>query len=148
MLDVRCKMKLYFPFFILFLFCQTVFGQTDTILIKGIKFLTTKQVVKTEYGKDTLLKFYSLQNGKRQYLFSHYLYRYGADAENEFKDISTIQISNDSIILKTHYFQKGIDPIPEWREQIYKVTSVGKLLLLFDKCEQRNSKKWTNCSDN
>jgi hypothetical protein len=88
-----------------------------------------------------------VQNGKRQYVLKHYLYRYGADAENEFIDIGTIQISNDSLILKTHFIQKGIDPIPEWRKQVYKATPTGKLLLLYDKCKQKNSKKWTNCSD-
>jgi hypothetical protein len=140
-------MKFHLTFLALILFGHTVCGQRDTILINGMKFLTIKQTVKSEYNKkDTLLKFYGLQNGARQFLFEHYLYRYGADAENEFKDIGTIQISNDSIILKTHYFQKGNDPIPEWRKRIYKVTSAGKLSLVFDKCRQKNSKKWTTCS--
>ena len=142
-------MKIFFTFFGLILLGQKILGQTDTVLIKGTRFLITKQGVKTEYRKkDTLLKMYSLQNGKRQYLLKHYLYRHGEDSENEFNDIGTIEISNDSIILKTHYLQKNIDPIPEWRKQIYKVTTAGKLLLLYDRCKQKNSKKWISCSKN
>ena len=135
---------MYFVFLNLFIFIQSSFGQRDTIFINGMKFLTTRQTIKTEYDKkDTLLKLFALEKGKREFLFKHYLYRYGADAENEYKDIGTIQIQNDSIILKTHYFQKRSDPIPEWRMRIYKVRASGKLLLIFDKCKYKNSNKWT-----
>ncbi len=137
-------MKMYFISLKLFLLVQTSFGQKDTILINGTKFLTTKQAIKTEYDKkDTLLKFYALENGKRKYLLRHHLYRYGVDAENEFKDVGTMQIQGDSIILKTHYLQQKSDPIPEWRKRIYKVTASGKLRLLFDKCKYRDSNRWT-----
>ena len=122
---------------------QSSFGQRDTIFINGVKFLTTKQAIKNEYAKkDTLFKLYALKNRKAEYLLKHYLYRYGVDAENEFKDIGTIQIQTDSIILKTHFFQKGLDPIPEWRKRIYQVKASGKLILLFDKCKYKNSNKW------
>lgn len=136
-------MKQYFSLFLLLFFLQQAFAQRDTILINGIKFFTTKQVIKTEYEKkDTLLKLYRLDNGRAKYLLQHYLYRYGLDAENEFKDIGSMEIHSDSIILKTHYFQKRSDPIPEWRKQIYRVTASGKLLLLYNRCKQRNSSKW------
>ena len=136
-------MKLYFIISAILLLSQTSFGQKDTISIKGVKFLTIKQAIRNDYNsKDTLLKIYRLENGKSVYVLKHYLYKFGADAENEFKDIGTIQIHNDSIILKTHYLQKGIDPIPEWRKRIYKVTTMGKLLLVFDKYKQKNSNIW------
>ena len=150
-LQTSISMKIYLTLFLSLIFVQTVFCQSDTVLINGVKFLTVKQTVKTEYEKkDTLLKLFSLKNGKRQYLFSHYLFQYGGDVENEFKNIGTIQFTSDSIILKTHTFQKGLllDPIPESRKQIYKVTTTGKLLLLYDKCRQRNSKTWMSCPNN
>ena len=141
-------MKIYITLFLAFFLSYTSYGQQATIVIKGIKFFTVREAIKTEYEKkDTLLKLYRLINGKRQYILQHYLYRTGADAENEFEDVGSIQISNDSIILKTHYFQKGTDPIPEWRKIIYRVTAAGKIRLLYNKCRYKNSQTWIACSD-
>jgi len=139
-------MKLNLTSLVLFLFVQITFGQKDTIFINGSKFIAKKQTIKTEYDRrDTLLKLYRVDSGKAKYVLRHYLYKYGADAENEFEDIGTIQIRGDSLILKTHYLQKGRlrDPIPEWRKRIYRVTSSGELLLLYDKSKNWNSNKWT-----
>ncbi len=123
---------------------QLGFGQKDTVSVNGVKFLTIRQTIKNDFGtKDTLLKLYRLDTPVPKYVLKHYLCRFGGDAENEFKDIGTIQIYGDSIILKTHYLQHGFDPIPEWRKRIYKVTGSGKLVLLFDKCKQKNSAVWT-----
>jgi hypothetical protein len=134
----------YYFFLVFLFFIQRGFAQRDTIFIHGVQFITLRQAEKTEYDiKDTLLKFYRLENGNVKYLFSHYLCRYGADCNNEFRDIGTIQVRHDSIILKTHYLQKRNDPIPEWRRRIYKVDNEGKLLLLYDKYRQKDSKKWT-----
>ena len=137
-------LKLYFIISALLFLSQATFGQRDTISINGVKFLTVRQTLRNDYDtNDTLLKLYRLVNGTLRYVFKHYLYKYGADAENEYKDIGTIQIHADSIILKTHYLQKGIDPIPEWRKRIYKVTTTGKVILVFDKYKQKNSNIWT-----
>lgn len=123
---------------------NSAFDQTDTILINGFKFVIKKSTIKNDYGrKDTLLKLYKLDSGKARYVLKHYLYKFGADAENEFEDIGTIQIHDDSIVLKTHYLQKGFDPIPDWRRRIYLVTPSGKILLLSDKSKKRNSNLWT-----
>ncbi len=127
------------------IFSQSNSNKKDTLTINGVKFQTFKKVIRNEYdSKDTVLEIYQLKNGKPILVVKHYLYRKGADAENEFEDIGTIQIKNDSFILKTHYLQKGNDPIPEWRKQIYTVTSSGQVLLLFDKSKAKNSTIWKN----
>ena len=140
-------MKHFLFFLLLFAFTKNTIAQKDTLIINGIKFLTIKQAVSTNYTpKDTLLKFYRIENGKRIFLLNHFVHRFGADDNNYFEDISTIQIKENKIIFKTHYLQKGNDPIPQWRKRIYKVKDDGKLLLLSDK-EFINS-KWRNTIKN
>ena len=143
------KMKALFTFFFCWVYADCTFAQSDTILINGSKFLTVKQTINTDYSlKDSIVKLYRLKNGKRQFVLKHYLRRYGADAENEFEDVGNIQFIKDSIILSTLFLQKGFDPIPERSKRIYRITSNGKLLLLFNKCKFKNSKKWVTCPDN
>lgn len=132
-------MKLFFLFAALFMSASAI-AQRDTIVIGKNKFITIRSAEKTEYNrKDTLLKLYRIDNGKREYLLTHYIYQYGADCNNVFKDYGSLKVSGDSIILYTHCTQKGFDPIPQATKQIYKVNDAGKLSLVYDK-EKRNGK--------
>ncbi|MBN8837072.1 MAG: hypothetical protein J0I09_07425 [Sphingobacteriia bacterium] len=143
-------MKIYLTFFALFLFGQFAFGQNDTVVINNTTFITTRKTRENSVGtKDTLILLYRLENGKRKYLLTHYLYAKDADCNNVFTDIGTMTVRNDSLIFMKHYLQtkKNRDPIPEWRKQIYKVTSTGKLMLLYDKSKKRNF-NWVNSNYN
>ena len=137
-------MKLFFLLATLFI-AASAFAQRDTIVIGKNKFLAIRSAEKTEYDcKDTLLKLYRINNGRREYLLTHYLYQYGADCNNVFKDYGSMKVSGDSIILYTRCTQKGFDPIPQATKQIYKVSNTGKLSLVYDK-KKRNG-KWTKPS--
>lgn len=134
-------------FLLLFLFIQiTVIGQTDTITIGGFKFMTVKKTELNEYNrKDTLIKMYRIENGKAKYLLKHYIYKYSADCNNQFTDVGTYKIQNDSIIFLTDFLQKtGIDPIPDRRKQIFKIGEGGKLTLLYDKQQESFTKDWVD----
>lgn len=135
---------------VLFLFTTYSFAQTDTILVNGFKFVTVVKIEKNEFrdkGRDTLIKFYRMEYGKAKYLLTHYLYRFGADCNNEFTDIGTYKIQNDSIIFLTEFSQKtGMDPIPDRQKQIYKVGEGGKLLLIYNKQQDRFSGKWVDAN--
>jgi hypothetical protein len=137
-------MKLFFLLATLFI-AASAFAQRDTIVIRKNKFITIRSIEKTEYNpKDTLLKLYRISNGKREYLLTHYTFRYGADCNNIFKDYGSLKVSGDSIILYTRCTQKGFDPIPQATKQIYKVSDAGKLSLIYDK--QKINGKWINPS--
>ncbi len=125
------------------LFCSS---QTDTLKIRNSIFLSIKTTVKNEFGsKDTLLKFYRLEAGEKVYLLTHYLYKFEADCNNEFTDLGTYEIRNDSLIFNTSHEQKtGIDPIPVQSRQIYIVQKSGKLKKVFDKVLYRDSKTWVS----
>ena len=69
--------------------------------------------------------------GKKKFLVKHYTYQYGLDCNNVFKDIGTIDIKKDSLILKTHYTQTGHDPIPEWEKKIYTVKQECISIMIF-----------------
>ena len=142
------KIKATLLLILTFVLSTPLFAQTDTITINNQKFITIKQPEKNEFGKtDTVLKFYRIQNGKAKYLLKHYLYRYGADCNNEFTDIGVYKIQNDSLIFTTEYLQKtGNDPIPERRIQIYKVDAAGKMLKVSDKEFQRSG-EWTDATN-
>lgn len=124
-------------------------AQKDTLVINGFKFVTVIKTEKNEFNvKDTLLKLYRVEDGKAKYLLTHYLYRFGADCNNEFTDIGTYEIQNDSIIFLTAFLQKtGIDPIPDFRKQIYKVGAGGKLALVYDKEQERYLGKWVDTNN-
>ncbi|MCW3083347.1 MAG: hypothetical protein JWP12_713 [Bacteroidetes bacterium] len=143
--------KLISFFFIIFIFNTVVSAQTDTIRINGIKFITVKQTVKNidfDDKKDTVLKFYRMENGKAKYLLSHYLHAYSADCNNEFTDIGSYKIQNDSLIFITKYLQKtGLDPIPVMRKQIYKADAKGRLSNIYD-WEQQRSGEWVEVQSN
>jgi hypothetical protein len=63
-------------------------------------------------------------------LFKHYTYQYGGDCNNIYKDIGTVEIRTDSLVLQTHFTQKAHAPIPEWEKKIYTVKQSGKIVLL------------------
>lgn len=132
----------------LLLFDSFSFAQTDTITVNGFKFVTVVKTEKNEFvekRRDTLIKLYRVENGKAKYLLTHYTYRFGADCNNEFTDIGTYKIQNDSIIFLTEFSQKtGMDPIPDRQKQIYKVGEGGKLLLIYNKQQDRFSGKWVD----
>ena len=125
---------------------MNIFSQTDTSLINGFKFVTVIKTEMNEYnGRDTLLKFYRIENGKAKYLLKHYVYKHSADYNNSFTDVGIYKIQNDSILFLTDFLQKtGIDPIPEKRKQIFKVEEGGKLTLLYDKQLERFSGDWVD----
>ena len=123
----------------------SAFAQQDTIFIGKNKFIAIRSAEKNEYNRnDTLLKLYRIKNGRREYLLTHYIYRYGADCNNIFKDYGSMKVSGDSIILYTRCTQRGFDPIPQATKQIYRLNNAGKLLLVYDK-EKRNG-KWVKPS--
>jgi hypothetical protein len=143
--DKTLMSKYILILFTLFFICCKLTAQTDTIIINGQKFITVKQTEKNEYERtDTILKFYRILNGKVKYLLKHYLYTYGTDCNNEFTDIGSYKIQNDSLIFITDFLQKtGIDPIPVKQKQIYKVDASGKMHKIFDMVQQRSG-EWTD----
>lgn len=123
------------------LFGNIVFAQQKTFRVNNVKFISIKNTEKTEYNlKDKFVNIYYYQKGKRKFLCKFYTYQYGADCNNEFSDIGTIEIKKDNLILKTHFKQKRHDPIPEWEKTIYKVYKNGKVLLVYNKTFQNG--KW------
>jgi hypothetical protein len=49
------------------------------------------------------------------------------------------------MIFLTEFSQKtGMDPLPDFRKQIYKVGDGGKLVLIYDKQQKRYSGKWVD----
>lgn len=143
-------MKLILILSFLLLFITPSFAQTDTILVNGFKFVTVVKTEKNEFrdkGRDTLIKLYRMKYGKAKYLLTHYLYRFGADCNNEFTDIGTYKIQNDSIVFLTEFLQKtGMDPIPDRQKQIYKVGTGGKLTLIYNKQQERYSGEWVDAN--
>ncbi|MGZ4034602.1 MAG: hypothetical protein ACXVPY_12825 [Bacteroidia bacterium] len=131
-------------FLLLIMFYGNLFSQKDTVIINGFKFYAVTLTVKNDFGsKDTLMKFYRIDNGKPKYLLTHYLYRFSADCNNEFTDAGNYAVKHDSIIFVTNYLQKtGNDPIPDTRMQIYKIQTNGKLLEIYDKELQRYTGEW------
>ena len=124
----------YLLVFLLLLCKERSFAQADTIFIKGIKFVTVKQPLKTEYRfRDTVLKIYRIKEGKRVFVLSYYLFRYGADCNNEFRDIGSVEVKDDLLLLKTKYQQKtGLDPLPKSSLKIYRMKEDGRLILISD----------------
>ena len=49
------------------------------------------------------------------------------------------------MIFLAEFSQKtGMDPLPGFRKQIYKVGDGGKLVLIYDKEQKRYSRKWVD----
>jgi hypothetical protein len=131
---------------LMFCFTSMAFAQQKSFIINGTSFITTKHSEKNEYNsKDYYLNIYKIVKGKKIFLYKHYTYQYAVDCNNMFKDIGTIEVKKDSLILKTHYTQKGHDPIPDWEKKIYKVTLDGKLDLLCTTTFQNG--KWSTIQE-
>jgi hypothetical protein len=143
-------MKLILIFIFLLLFQNVAFSQADTQVVNKTKFVSIKTTKLNELGtKDTLLRLYRIEDGKRKYLLTHYLFSKEADSNNIFTDLGSMTIKEDSIIFVKHYLQtkENRDPIPEWRKQVYKVSKTGKLILVYDKNKKRDS-EWINTNYN
>jgi hypothetical protein len=126
---------------LMFCFTSMAFAQQKSFIINGTSFITTKHSEKNEYdSKDYYLNIYKIVKGKKTFLFKHYTYQYAVDCNNVFKDIGTIEIKKDSLILKTHFTQKGHDPIPDWEKKIYKVNRNAELVLVYTNSFQNG--KW------
>jgi hypothetical protein len=134
--------------FFLLMCCVAIisFAQTKKFEINAVQFLSTKQMEKNEYGsKDYYINIYKIVKGKKIFLVKHYTYQYGVVCNNVFKDIGTIEIKKDSLILKTHFTQKGHDPIPEWEKKIYSVKRNGEVVLVYNGTLQNG--KWNVVQD-
>ncbi|MFD2921101.1 hypothetical protein ACFS6H_15350 [Terrimonas rubra] len=124
----------------LILFCQD-----RQFVIHNTVFTITADSVKNEWNTyDKINKLYRKENGKLNYLLTYYTYRdEGGDCNNSFWHEETLEIKNDSLVFLTHYYQHtGLDPIPEWRKQIYKVSGQGRLNRVYDKEKYYGRKKW------
>lgn len=134
-------MRILITITIFFFLQKNAFSQADTFVVNNIKFISIKSTKTSAFGaKDTLLRLYRLEDGRRKYLLTHNLFFKDADCDNIFTDIGTLAINKDSIIFLTHYLQskkKLPDPIPEWRKQIYKVSETGRLTLIYDKSKKK-----------
>jgi hypothetical protein len=116
------------------------FAQSDTLIIKGTQFLTIKNSINNGLEqKDTVLRIYRREKGGEKYLFTFYLYRRGEDCNNSYDDIGQMKIVEDTVIFTTRYLQKGNDPIPESRKQVFVVRSDGKLILVDDEKTYKKS---------
>jgi hypothetical protein len=123
-------------------FATTSVAQQKSFIINGTSFITTKHSEKNSYdSKDYYLNIYKIVKGKKIFLVKHYTYQYAVDCNNVFKDIGTVEIKKDSLILTTHYTQKGHDSIPEWEKKIYKVNQNAKVVLLYTNTFQNG--KWS-----
>jgi hypothetical protein len=122
-------------FFLLCLSCSThAYAQQKSFIINGISFITTKHTEKNDYEtKDYYINLYKIVKGKKQFFLKFYTYQFAVDCNNVFKDIGKIEIKKDSLILKTHYTQKGHDPIPEWEKTIYIIETSGKIKFISTK---------------
>lgn len=126
---MRCILVLFFIGVVKF-----VSSQADTLVINGTKFLRVIKTEKSEYHKrDTILFLYRLEKQSKKYLLKNYFYSWSADCNNEFTDVGTMQVINDSIIFITIHKQKGHDPIPKETKRIYKVDTSGRLKLIYNK---------------
>ncbi len=128
----------------IFLPCLLI-GQNKQFVINNVQFVVKPIKKKNEWNTyDKVNKLYRIENKKLNYLLSYYEYKdEGGDCNNLFWNKETLEVKNDSLIFLTHYLQKtGIDPIPEWRKQIYIVNKEGRLTLVFDKQKYYNQQEW------
>ena len=136
-IQVKCIVLVF-----LVCFAAPSFGQQKSFTINGILFITTKHSEKNDYqSKDYYINIIKIIKGKKIFFAKHYTHQYAVDCNNEFKNIGTVEIKKDSLILKTHYTQKGHDPIPEWEQKIYKVNRNGEIVLLSNNSFQNG--KWS-----
>lgn len=119
------------------------YSQENSFSINKHSFKITTSIEDNEWNtQDTIKKLYRLKDGKKVLHF--YTYKdNGGDCNNLFWLKETMTIQGDSLIFTTHYFQKtGIDPIPEWRKQIYIVQDDGVLSPVYDRYKYYDSSEW------
>ncbi len=122
-----------------------LFSQEREFVIHNTQFTITVDSIKNEWDTyDKRNKLYRKENGKLIYLLTYYAYKdEGGDCNNLFWNEESLEVKNDSLVFLTHYFQHtGLDPIPEWRKQIYLVNPQGRLKLVYDKEKYYHQKKW------
>jgi hypothetical protein len=122
-------------------------AQTEKCVINNHTFEIRTEVVKNEWEtQDTVRTLYRLEEGNAMELLKFYAYKDdGGDCNNLFWNKESMRIEGNQLIFTTHYYQKtGIDPIHEWRKQIYKVNTEGKLILTFDKYRYYHSSEWVD----
>lgn len=135
----------YFFILIITLFINFLNAQIDTIIVNNYEFEVRTDVLENEWGtKDTIQNLYRLESENEKRILMFYKFKdEGGDCNNQFWNRESMEIVGDSILFTTHYFQKtGIDPIPEWRKQIYIVKNDGKLVLTYDKIKYYNGSNW------
>lgn len=134
------------PYILLFFLAPMLsFAQEEPILINNHEFNVVTEIVDNEWEtKDTVNILFRNENGQPQQVLKYYSYKdRGGDCNNVFWNTESMEVQGDSVIFTTHFFQKtGIDPIPEWRKQVYLVNAKGELILIYDKLRYYNSTKW------
>ena len=117
----------------------------DSLRINGHAFVVSTQVVENEWEtKDTLNTLSRIENMHPVDILTFYAFKdNGSDCNNAFWSTKTMEIRADSVFFTTHYFQQtGLDPIPEWRKQIYRIDHSGKLHKIFDQYKYYNRNEW------
>ena len=120
-------------------------AQNERFTVNNFEFEIESDVVANEWeSMDTIQKLYRVEDSDRHYVLEYYPYKdEGGDCNNLFWYKEAMEVDGDSIVFTIHYFQKtGIDPIPEWRKQIYVVNDDGLLILTYDKYKYYNSSEW------
>jgi len=133
--------------FTLLIGVQISFGQTEEITVNSHRFIIKTRAVKNVWETtDTVKYLYRIENDKEVYLLKYYPYKDdGGDCNNEYWDREYLFIQNDSLVFRTHHFQKtGIDPIPVESKKIYRVRDDGKVILIFDKWKYDGDRTWGN----
>lgn len=128
-------------------FPSILLGQNKQFVINNVQFVIKPIKKKNEWNThDKVNNLYRIENKKLNYLLTYYGYKDGGgDCNNSFWHEETLEVKNDSLIFLTHYYQHtGLDPIPEWRKQIYKVNGKGRLNLIYDKEKYYRQKKWVH----
>lgn len=138
-------MKVIVFFAGLFFLPGLLFSQEQEFVVNNTLFVITADSVKNEWESyDKIKKLYRKEKRKMVYLLSFYSYKdEGGDCNNLFWNEETLTIQNDSLVFLTHYLQKtGIDPIPEWRKQVYVVNREGRLNLVYDHQKYYRQEEW------
>jgi len=138
-------MKKLFYILILFLGSMHCHAQEEQLSINNHQFSIVTEIVDNEWAtKDTINTLFRIENGERHRILKYAIYQdEGGDCNNLFWNKETMEVQSDRVLFTTHYFQKnGIDPIPEWRHQIYQVNSAGEFILIYDKYKYYNSTEW------
>lgn len=122
-------------------------AQSKKLTVLNTNFEIETQYIQNEWQTtDTVNVIYELVNGNRTYMLNYYTFKdNGGDCNNLFWDKSKLEVQNDSLVFSTQYFQKtGLDPIPEFRKQIFIVTKDGRVDKIFDKYKYRNKDTWVD----